>query len=347
MHEVNFLTTHVGSVPHTSDEKLTMQLVDTLDIPAWPQLPKRDFKESMYVQYSANLPAIKIDEINGKIYFDTTVDMAAALEKFYQPILEDDVDAFRLNPDYARGYYHFLESLRKKPGIWVKGQVTGPISFGLTVTDQGLRASLYDDQLCDVIVKNAAMHARWQARQFKALRPNVIIFTDEPYLASFGSAFINLSREQVTNMLDEVFSAIHSEGGLAGVHCCANTDWGLLLTTQVDVLNLDAYGYLENLSLYPAELRSFLDRGGIVCWGIVPNSEDIRKVTANELAKRLRIGLKMIADKAKGRGVQIKMDDFIQRSLISPACGMGSTSVEICDEVFNKLVLTGEILKKG
>ena len=40
----------------------------------------------------------------------------------------------------------------------------------------------------------------------------------------------------------------------------------------------------ENLALYPAELRAFLDRGGSICWGIVPNNEEIRDVTPQGLA---------------------------------------------------------------
>ena len=349
----NYLTTHVGSLPHPSVAGLTDKLAAMLDAPAWPQLPRRTFRENMYVQYSPTLPAIVEEAAKEKIHFDTRGDISPALEAFYTPVLADDVDAFALRPDYAAGFFAMLETLRlrawehaRENQGWAKGQVTGPISFGLTVTDQDLRASLYNEMLADAIVKNAAMIARWQVRQLKAVRPNVIIFVDEPYMASFGSAFISLSREQVIAMLDEVFEAIHAEGALAGVHCCANTDWGVLLATKVDILNLDAYGYIENLALYPAELRAFLDRGGAVAWGIVPNNEEIKNVTAEGLVDRLRAGFKMISEKAAARGVSIKPDEFDNRSLIVPACGLGSTTVEIAEQVFEMLARLGEILKK-
>ncbi len=347
MPEFNFLTTHVGSVPHLASKDLAESLAKRLDIPAWPQLPRRDFHESMYVQYSSSLPVIRTDPGKEKIYFDTSQDITSELENFYTPIVADDVDCFALKPEYATGFFDMLGILHTIPGEWAKGQVTGPISFGLTVTDQNLRASLYHDLLSDVIVKNAAMHARWQVRQLRSVRPKVIIFIDEPYLASFGSAFINLSREQVLTMLDEVFAAVHTEGAIAGIHCCGNTDWGLLLSTQVDILNLDAYGYIENLALYPQEMREFIDRGGAVCWGIVPNHEGIKNVSAEELATQLREGLKMISARATGRGVRLAADGFSTCSLISPACGLGSTSIEISEEVFDKLVRTGDILKQG
>lgn len=347
MKTFNFLTTHVGSVPHTTASGLTDKLAAALDVPAWPQLPHRSFRESMYVQYSPTLPSVEVDEARQKIILSTREDLSAALEIFYTPYLADDVDAFAIKPDYAEGFFAMLETLRASSGEWAKGQVTGPISFGLTVTDQDLRSVLYNDLLADTIVKNMAMNARWQVRQLKNVRPNVIIFADEPYMASFGSAFISLSREQAVAYLDEVFEAIQSEGALSGVHCCANTDWGVLLSTKVDILNLDAYGYIENLALYPVELRGFLDRGGAVCWGIVPNNEEITRVTPGGLVQRLRNGIQMICEKAAARGIVIKPGEFATRSLISPACGLGSTSIEIADQVFETLSETGRLLQKG
>ncbi|RPH60416.1 MAG: hypothetical protein EHM81_06275 [Chloroflexi bacterium] len=358
MPDFNFLTTHVGSVPHPEPGDLPARLAGLLDIPSWTQHPRRSFRESMYVQYSPSLPAVLVDEAREKIILDTRSDLTPALEAFYTPYLADDVEAFALRPDYAAGFFAMLETLKGQEGpqtekpwanptSWGKGQVTGPISFGLTVTDQDLRATLYNELLADVIVKNMAMNARWQARQLKPARENVIIFTDEPYMASFGSAFISLGREQAVAYLDEVYDAIHAEGAVSGVHCCANTDWGLLLSTKVDILNLDAYGYIENLALYPAEVREFLDRGGAVCWGLIPNNEQVFNETPQGLADRLRNGIKLICEKASARGVAIKPGEFASRSLVAPACGLGSTSIEIADRAFDILAETGSILKKG
>jgi hypothetical protein len=347
MMKFNFLTTHVGSVPHLAAEGLTGRLQRLLDVPAWPQLPRRSFRENMYVQYSPILPAICENAEQEKIYFDSRPDLSDVLEAFYTPIVSEDVEAFALRAEYAAGFFAMLETLKSTSGEWAKGQVTGPISFGLTVTDQDLRASLYNDMLADVIVKNAAMNARWQIRQLKSARDNVILFLDEPYMAAFGSAFISLSREQAIAYLDEVFDAVHLEGGVAGIHCCANTDWGVLLATKVDILNLDAYGFIENLALYPADLREYLDRGGSICWGSVPNNEQIFSETPQGLADRLRNGTQLIVEKAAARGVTIRAEEFAGRSLIAPACGLGSTSVEVADRVFEMLAETGDILKRG
>ena len=344
----HFWTTVVGSFPHQQAAGLVESLVQILDVPDWPQLPRRYFRENMYTQYAARLPGIVVDEARQKIYFDTTGDLSGPLETFYECYLADDVDAFALRPGDAAGFYAMLEALRQLPGgQWVKGQVTGPISFGLTVTDQDLRASLYNELLADAIIKNMAMTARWQVRQLKQVRPEVFIFVDEPYMASFGSAFISLSRQQATEMLDEVFGAIHAEGALAGVHCCGNTDWSVLLGTQVDILNLDACGYLENLALYPHELRQFLDRGGVIAWGSVPNNETIYQVTPQDIAESLQHGMRLISEKARARGVAIQVEELANRSLIVPSCGLGPTTVEIAGRVLEVLKQTGEILQQG
>ncbi|MBN2502741.1 MAG: hypothetical protein JXB38_18325 [Anaerolineales bacterium] len=332
-----FWTTLVGSFPHTSPDSLYKQIIEAADIPIWPQLPKRDFRESMYVQYSRSLPRVVVNAADEKIYVDTEGDLSQDLESFYEKYLADDADTFGFSPKYAEGFFATLETVKSYPGEWIKGQVTGPISLGLTVTDQNLRSILYHELLADIIVKNAAMNARWQIKQLSAVRPNTIIFVDEPYMASYGSAFISLSREQVITMLDEVFDAIHQEGGLAGVHCCANTDWSVLLDTCVDILNLDAYGYLDNLALYPQKLKAFLDRGGVLAWGIIPSSEHVYENTPDDLSKKLIKGLKLISQKAQAKETEITLDLLKNRSLITTSCGLGPTNEAIVNRVFEIL----------
>ena len=339
-----FATTIVGSLPHLTCADLCERLAE-LDVPTWPQLTRRSFRENMYVQYSAPLPALVVDDAAEKIHFNTQDDISLALTPFYESYLAVDMEAFALPQEYAQGFYEMLEVLKNSTGEWAKGQVTGPISFGLTVTDQDLRASLYNEMLADVIVKNSAMNARWQIRQLKEARPNIIIFVDEPYMASFGSAFISLSREAVIQMLDEVFDAIHAEGALAGVHCCANTDWSVLLNTQVDILNLDAYGYLDNLALYPQELSDFLARGGRTAWGSIPNQEDIWSATPAGMAERLLSGIMDLKKRASAKGFEID-GTHLSESLLTPSCGLGSAEIDLAERVLEILKETAYELRR-
>ena len=80
-------------------------------------------------------------------------------------------------------------------------------------------------------------------------------------------------------------STIHAAGGLAGVHCEENTDWSLLMETDLDILDFDAYDHMQAMTLYPAELRAFFERGGWLGWGIVPTLD--REAAATETVASL------------------------------------------------------------
>lgn len=355
----NFCTTATGSFPHKASSDLVSKIIDILDIPVWPQLPNRNFRENMYIQFCSTLPSIKIDEVNKKAYFETNCDLTPHLESFYEHYLSDDYDYFKLPDKFAEGFYNFsktwkenksIDHVSQQPkykdqeNIWIKGQVTGPISIGLTLTDQDLKASMYNELLIDCIIKNASMIARWQIMELRKLSSTVIIFVDEPYMAAFGSAYVSINREQVIQVLNEVFDAIHLEGAIAGVHCCANTDWSVLLDTNVDILNLDAHGYLHNLFLYRDAVKLFLDRGGVIAWGLLPNNDEIFEISSEEIASKFITGIKEFQQIANSKGVEIDVKCILKQSIITPACGLGNTTVEISEEVLKKLPLTaGEI----
>jgi hypothetical protein len=348
MPEFNFLTTHVGSAPHTDARDLNARLLSMLDIPCWLQLPRRDFRENIYTQYAPTLPgAVVLAEKEKAIVDFSASDFDAQLERFYQSVLDDNIEAFALHPDYTQGFYLLRDALVSQPTQYAKGQVMGPISFGLTVTDQDGRACLYNEAYVDVLVKHMTFNSLWQVKRLSEVSKQVILFVDEPYMASFGSAYVSLGREQVIAWLDEVYEALRAAGAITGTHCCGNTDWGVLLNTKVDILNLDAYDFIENLALYPVELRQFLDRGGAVCWGLVPNNAHIFNETPQTLAGRLRNGIELICEKAAHRGVAIRPDEFASRSLLAPACGLGPATVEIAERAFDILAETGQILKTG
>jgi hypothetical protein len=61
----------------------------------------------------------------------------------------------------------------------------------------------------------------------------------------------------------------------------------------------------------------------------------------------MRSVLKLILVKASARGVSISMDELSQCSLIAPACGLGSATIEIAERVFDVLAGLAIVLRKG
>jgi methionine synthase II (cobalamin-independent) len=312
------LATAVGSMPHKSPEEACSLVLEHLpEIPAWPQLPKRSFLENMYVQFSEGFPGVIVQQ--DRIYVDRSQNLDQDLERLYRAYLENDVEHYGIGPDYATGLYSFLRS-ELGTATAVKGQVTGPVSFGLVVADQEQRPIIYDPVLADALAKHLRLKAAWQEKMLSAICPDTIVFVDEPYFASLGSAFISLTPEHVVAFLEEVFRGIV---GLKGIHCCGNTDWSVLLSTSVDILSFDAYNYGESLTLYPAEVKRFLERGGIIAWGIVPNTEHaLAEETVSSLLHRLREIMGSLCHKG------IDYDMLWEQCLVTPSCGLGSLSPE-------------------
>jgi hypothetical protein len=342
----NFEPTIVGSMPHQDGMAAANLILHRVpEIPAWPQLPRRSFCENMVVPFSKGLPGRVLRLEEEIISLNTNRDMSADLEGFFESYLKNDLAAFAFSENYTAGWSALFELLPEVPGNWVKGQVTGPVSMGMMLEDQDHRPILYNEWLADVLVKNTEMQARWQIQQLRTLRPNILLSIDEPSLSLFGSAYVSLMSDQVVNMLNPVFDAIHKEGALSCVHCCANTDWPLLFRTRVKVLNIDAYGYMDSLSLYPQELGVFLNSGGFICWGIVPNNDDIHHETVDTLAARLTHGMEAITQKARHFGVHISSETFANQSLISTSCGLGATSVNNAEKALQLLPEVSSVLR--
>ncbi len=67
-----------------------------------------------------------------------------------------------------------------------------------------------------------------------------------------------------------------------------NPDWSFLLTLNIDVLSMDVYTNGDIIVSHYQLIRKFLEKGGILVWGIVPtNIEPFEKEGIDALEKRL------------------------------------------------------------
>ena len=305
----------------------------TPEIPSWVQFPKRTFQENMMVQFTEGMPGLMRDR--DRMYFNTKsndfTDQLTECFTYYLAATEngalDALDHFAISTQYAAGFTEFINRLQEQniPRVALKGQVTGPFTLGINLLDQDDRCAYYEDQLRDMIVKTVGLKAMWQMAQLKAFNQKLIILIDEPSLINFGSQmFLTVSREDIIRDLNEVAALIHNQGGLAGIHCEANTDWSLLMETNLDILVFDAYDHMQAITLYPAELRAFLERGGCLGWGIVPtlDREAAATETVSSLMLRFEEGIDLLVNKGFDRELLLK------RTLITPSCGAGGVLTE-------------------
>jgi len=192
---------------------------------------------------------------------------------------------------------------------------------------------IYNPDIFDSVLKTLRMKAVWQIEGLRQFNLPVIIFMDEPAMTSYGSAYFNVTKEQIIEYWNEVIDGIKEKNGIVGIHCCGNMDWSLPFESRIDIVNFDAYGYIEKLALYTDGLKKFLERGGVLAWGIVPTDRGGRMETGY-LVSRLEGA---VNDLVSG-GIDKKM--LFEQSMITPSCGMGSLTR---DEAIDILKTTKEI----
>jgi len=341
----NCLPLLIGSLPmNDHNEAIELVMNHTPEIPLWIQLPAHR-EEGMVNQFAPGLPGLKTEK--NKTYIDTAdTNFDNQLLEFYEDYIavigrEKDINGSRfiLTEDTAKGFHVFTDRLNSlsTPPVAVKGQITGPFTFTTALCDENKKAIFYNEQLRDVAIKLLALKAMWQVKQLSKFKSPVVIFFDEPALAGFGSSeFTSISHDDISNCFGEVIEAVHAEGGLTGVHVCANTDWSVLLESPADVISFDAYSFFDKFILYSDLVKKFIEAGKILAWGIVPtgNPEDIEKETTDSLVTQWVDKVRMIEALGVGR------TKILDQSLITPSCGTGSLSLDLAKKV---LRLTAEV----
>ena len=319
----NFATTLIGSMPHKEPKEAVDTILDgRVDVPAWPQMASRGYIEGMYLQTGEHLPGLKV---NGDKVMVDLADYDPT--EIYMAIIGEELDYFEAMPEHFSGLYEFLG--RDLSGYDViKGQVTGTISEGLQVQDDTGRSTIYDESYGEIVRKTVNLAARWQERELKKHCDNVIMFFDEPSLSLLGTPFASISDEQALQWINESMEGLEC---LKAIHCCGNTNWSLMLKTNIDILNFDAFAYGKAIVLYPDEVSEFLNRGGVLAWGMVPNSSLMDGETPGSLADVLR----RYIDDLVAKGVD--RERLIHQSMLSPQCGLGGADEKDVNTVLDLL----------
>lgn len=319
----NFMATGVGSVPFLDVDNTCQHILKTFpDIPFWPQFVKRTPFEDMSIQASQGLPLLEINHEKNFIYVTAANDKDIELISFYEHFMAEDTDYFAVSHDYAAGLYKLLELVDKSPqsyGPFIKGQIVGPITFGGGLKDLTGKPVLYNSEIMDTVVKGLAIKALWLIKKMSISDKRPIIFIDEPYLSGFGSAFTPIGREEVIKFIREVVDYLRSRSNaLIGIHCCGNTDWSMIIETGVDIINFDAFDFMDYFMLYRKEIVKFLKDGGTVAWGVVPTTSFSGKETVSDIKKQLEKGLNRFYEWG------IDKSTVAARSIITPTCGLGA-----------------------
>lgn len=311
------MITGIGSFPFTSiDETIDLIFSTCREIPFWPQLPKRSLLENMYTPLLDGVPCIVSNEEKNSLYIDTT--RTEGIEEFYENVASENVNAFAISERFVPGFYRFLERLKEIEDDveFIKCQVTGPFSAGLGLRDENDKPVIYNFAFYDIIKKAVNMKAKWMVNAIQNRYPgtDIIIFFDEPAMVSLGSAFVSVTREDVIASLNEVIEGVPAR---RGIHVCGNTDWSVPFQSDIDIVNYDAFAYLDTVFYFHDDLKEFLDRGGWIAPGVIPSSPEVMNETPDSVRDRAALFVEKMA------GITAPDTDSI---LFTTSCGLGSLS---------------------
>lgn len=328
----NLMTTAMGNMPHKNKGK-ALELALNVDMPFFPQLPKYDYHEDLYVLAADGFPGMRVDFDNEVLVFST--------EKFMEELpvyLEKKDDEKYLQPS-ARStiFYDFLaKELSGYPAI--RGQGMGPMSFGFRIVDEARKPIIYNEIVRETLYDFFAAKLNAQFHMLREKNENVFIWLDEPgleVLFTCFSGYTNLAAQgDYQTFLDKIEAPV-------GIHLCGNPDWSFLLSgVKIKMLSMNSYGCGAMFTRYYSEIDEFIKRGGIIAWGIVPT---LRKHFAEEDIIKLEAKLEEMWGFLESKGVDKKL--LLENSMLTPAtCCMVNDDVD--ETVNNAFVLLKELSQR-
>ncbi len=318
-----FSITGIGSMPQIDPFYACELILKYFDIPFWPQLPKHSFKELMIPQFSEGLPGIIFE--NDKVYLKKDEEI---LIEWLSNYTEDKESAF--TEDFAIGIYKMANLLKNKEMEIFKGQITGPLTFTLSLKDEAGKPVYFDETLREVCLLHLKSKVKWQINFLKNFSRKIIIFIDEPILQALGtSAYISVDQNESMRLINDLAFFIRQTGALVGLHCCGRGDWKEILGLEIDILSFDAYFFFDFFKIYKKEINDFLQKkDGYIAWGFIPTTDDLKSLEDEEILSQAQRKIEELSS---------EIPVVYQKSLFTPSCGMGSLDEIDSERVCNLL----------
>jgi hypothetical protein len=185
-----------------------------------------------------------------------------------------------------------------------------PISLGLKIVDQDQKSIIYHDEVREVLFDFIQKKVNRQCQELREKNPNAFVWMDDPGLGLIFTAFSGYNEFQAKSDLDRFLEGVE---GLKGVHLCAKPDWDFLLKSKLEILSFDSFNCGAVIINYPS-LIEFLDRGGMISWGIVPTyTEILEQETIDSLEERLETFWEDLSRKG------VDQERLLRQSLLAPA----------------------------
>ncbi len=314
--------TGIGSLPHLDPGEAVRFVAEVCpEIPFWPQLPRRDPREGLVAHTLAGLESL-LEPKGDSIGFRIPRDKARTFIKVLDQAPGD------LTRDHAAGFFAFKNALASgrfpHAGV-IKAHVTGPVTLGSHLWLEG-KTFAQDPDLIRSVAARVISVALWQLESLDRQGRPVVMFVDEPSIATVGRMIMNPEMAHLRAAVGTVLRAIESAGGLSGLHCCGRFPFALLEQLRPNILSFDAFHGMEAFGADPAA-RAYIEEGGVVAYGLVPAIPERTEVEPRELRQRWK---RTFSPELLGRAAR--------QSLVTPTCGLASATADYAKLCFRTAI---------
>ncbi|HEX5692490.1 MAG TPA: hypothetical protein VFX76_20890, partial [Roseiflexaceae bacterium] len=181
----------LGSLPHRNPmQALEVSRRYAGVLLTWPQLPERTFREQSLIQSAIGFPGLVVDSERPRVFVERSV-AEQGLDRLALAYLQDTREYGALPGDAAAGLDELLRQPENARGARaLKGQLVGPISLALYLTDERQRPLIYDEMFNAALGQHLRLRAAWMETRLRASNLATIICLDEPFLESVGMPFL-------------------------------------------------------------------------------------------------------------------------------------------------------------
>lgn len=314
--------TGIGSLPHRDvGEALQMALLEQPGIPFIPTVPRLNPAEGMIAQAVTGIPGISVGQYGAILADARRIDAAASV-----------------TTDLAHGAFagyraylaHRLEDAQGHE--FVKWQFTGPVTLGQAL----IRAGVPIDIAFDVAMRAVRTHVRNLFEAISEVAPDTtqIMVIDEPDLASLMHESFPISADRAIDLMSGAMAVLEDQA-LVGLHCCAPIDVVPLISAGPAILSIPAS---RHLTAHAGALATFLERGGVIAWGVVPTDGPVMATAERSSRALAKLWCDLVQDGCDAGRIW-------RQSLVTPACGLAQHTPTTAMIIMNQVREIGERIR--
>lgn len=295
-------------------------------------LPQRAGRASVLALAAAGFPGLTIEPAHERGVVERAL-AEQALDRIGLAYLRAEGISGAPPPEHVAALSELTRQCEQARLRGVRVELSGPVSLGLQIVDDQERPLAYDPPLREALVQHLALRGIWLHAQLSVALGGGLICLDEPFLEALGTPFCPIDWEEGGALLARTLAELPAPRGL----CVAGApNWAAVLALPVDLVFFDAYEQSAGLIQAASAVAGYLDRGGILGWGIVPTDPlALAQERAETLARRFISSVEYLA--AAGA---IAVEQVRATALISTSGGLGHLPPALaalaavrCDEV--------------